>query len=156
MTFGRVALIIGALILVVAGVAFGLNRARSSATIVATSGSVPIPVDVATATLHSPTNIADVTGVATRQFVDVVFVHGVTARLPELPVGQFYAGWLVQAADVAHPLPTGKLLKDATQWTLNFSSPTDYSSYDGVLVTIQAGDGQPPGTTVLTGTFLKS
>lgn len=153
MSVARVSLIIGAILVIAGGVAFALDRARSTPHRPSATGSVTIPVDVATATLHSPTGDATATGVATHQFVEVVFVHGITATLPDLPPGQFYAGWLIKAADVAHPLPTGQLLKDASHWTLNFSSPTDYSSYDGVIVTVQTGEGQAPGTTVLTGSF---
>lgn len=116
--------------------------------------SVPITTDIETATLHSPIDRPDVTGVATRQFVDVVFVHGITAVLPDLPVEQFYAGWFLTASDPDHPLSTGRLVKDGGQWLLSYSSPTDQRHYDGVIVTVQSGEGQPSGPTVLTGTFL--
>lgn len=148
--------------LVVAGIGVGLivvvwylfmSSRTGSAPSTQSVGGVTIPADVQTAMLHSPTGDPTVTGVATSQFVDVIFVHGMSATLPDLPVGQLYAGWLVKAADPTRPLPTGKFTKDAAGWTLNFSSPIDQSGYDGVLVTVQTGENQAPGAVVLTGSF---
>ena len=119
-----------------------------------TAGSVAIAGDVTTATLHSPGGDLTVTGVASRQFIDGIFVHGVSATLPELPTGQRYAGWLVSAADTAHPLPTGTLTKDTNGWSLTFSANTDDRWLGGVLVTVQPGDSLVAGPTVLEGTFL--
>ena len=149
--------LIGVVVLIIlagTGVWVAFGRTDPS-TVVVGAGSVTLQGDVATATLYSPNSDDSKTGVATRQYVDVIFVHGVTATLPDLPPDQFYAGWLVSAADPTHPLPTGKFIKDAGNWSLSFSSPTDESSYDGVLVTVQTGENQAPGATILTGSFLK-
>ena len=82
-------------VVVVAGVrAWAVRSAAPRQPVAGATGSVSFSSDVTIATLYSPSGEARLTGIATRQFVDVVFIHGITATLPDLPPDQFYAGWL--------------------------------------------------------------
>ena len=115
--------------------------------------SVAIPADVDTADLVAE-NGQTGSGIATRQFMDSMFIHGLTVTLADPPAGQFYAGWLIENGDANTAVLTGKLINQADgSYSLDYSSPVDYRSYSEVLVTLQTAENQAPQTPVLSGTF---
>lgn len=115
-------------------------------------GSVPLATDIDSVDLV-PVPGQSGNGIASRQFLDGIFVHGITAELPDPPVGQFYGGWLVMNGDTAHALFTGTLVKQGASYSLDFSSPTDQRSYTEVRITLQTAQNQPMQATVVSGTF---
>jgi hypothetical protein len=127
--------------------------ARSSAAHAPTpTASIPIQSTIESATLTAAAGQTG-TGIATRQFIDGMFIHGVTAELPDPPAGQSYAGWLVQGGDTASAEFTGTLMKQGADYTLDYSSPTDQQDFSEVRITLQTTLNQPMQSTVLSGTF---
>lgn len=114
---------------------------------------LPFDVPIETTTLSSTTDEA-AQGAATRQYIDQLFVHGVTALLPDAPPGQVYAGWLLKNGNRHDSVATGTFRKDGDSYTLDFSSPVDYSDYTDVLVTLQHAGSTQPETDVITGSFV--
>lgn len=118
----------------------------------AAGGSVPLAATIQSIDLSPALNQTG-TGIATRQYIDGIFVHGITAELPDPPTGQTYGGWLVMNGDTAHALFTGTLMKQGTSYSLDYSSPLDQRSYTEVRVTAQTGASQAMQTMVMSGTF---
>ena len=153
----RNGLLITFAVVVVGAGAFVVTRRNAAAQSSTTSdasqtSSVTLPVGMDSATLVAA-NGQTGAGVATRQVVDGIFVHGVTAVVADPPAGQFYAGWLVSGNDIVHAVYTGKFVKQADSYSLDYSSPIDYREYSEVLVTLQTAENQAPQTTILSGTF---
>ena len=112
-----------------------------------------LTTDIESASL-TPTDLESISGgVATRQFIDGIFVHGITAVLPDLPAGQFYAGWLIPNDGATAVVATGTLTKQSDSYMLNYSSPIDYRTYSSIAVTIQTAQNQPMQTAVISGMF---
>lgn len=105
--------------------------------------------------------LSDVTGgtsqgTAQRLFAQGLFLHGVEAQLPDVPAGQFYEGWLVrgeQGNTDFQFVSTGKMEKQESTWTLLFTSQTDYTAYNGVVITRETTDDGEPEVHILEGSF---
>jgi len=92
------------------------------------------------------------TGVATRDMVNGKFVHSVIAALPDPEAGMFYEGWLVNTVtdDV---VSTGTFRIAKGGFILDFTSSTDLTDHNQVVVTLEKVDDGKPETHVLEGTF---
>ena len=96
-------------------------------------------------------------GTANRDYNGKTFVHLVVAQLPDPASGKFYEGWLVKKQPTLTFISTGKLEKEGgDDFVLLFTSETDYSDYNDVVITEETEnlglDGKPE-THVLEGTF---
>ena len=152
----KVPVIVVSVVVLLVALAIGLfwksQQPTTGKTISDSAIAVPIDTNIETATLTA-TEGQTGDGVATRQFVDNLFVFGITAELPEPPTGQVYMSWLVKNADAATAVATGQLLNQTDGYTVEYSSPMNYTAYDEVQVTLQTGQSQPMGTTVVSGAF---
>jgi len=105
----------------------------------------------------NPVGIFTGTATATRTFVNGKFTHTVTANTNAPAEGKFYEGWLVIKTPELKFLSTGKMTKqtDGT-YTLSYSSDTDQSAYNSVIITEETEanglDGKPE-THVFDGSF---
>lgn len=88
--------------------------------------------------------------IATRDFSNNLFTHMVLADLPDAPEGSSYQAWLVKGETY---MPTGLLRYAKGGYLLEFTSATDYSDYDKVMVTLEKVIDSTPETTVLEGSF---
>ena len=98
--------------------------------------------------------LSDVTGgsakaIATRKYENGLYTHAVLADLPDLDSG-FYEGWLVMEDKF---ISTGKLRIAKGGYLLEFSSSTDYSFYNKVVITKELINDQTPETHILEGSF---
>lgn len=89
-------------------------------------------------------------GIATKKFENNLFTHAVLADLPDLASGEFYEGWLVSGEKI---ISTGKLKIAKGGFLLEFTSKTDYSDYNSVVVTLEKKDDKLPETHILEGSF---
>lgn len=108
-----------------------------------------VPEDVEKAELKDVSG-GDASGLATRKYEAGRFTHTVLADLPELAAGSFYEGWLVSDSDV---VSTGRLRVAKGGYLLEFTSTTDYSDYNEVVVTQEKKADQLPEDHVLEGNF---
>lgn len=150
----RTALIIVGLFAAVAGgIVFWQSRPMNSGSPSSgTTSSIPVDVPIETAALD-PQDGSDGQGIATRQFIDGIFVHGVSAVLPEPSVGETYVGWLAESGATTGAVRTGPLVKQGDSYALDYSSPVDYTGYNDVLVTLQRTQQATPETIILRGSF---
>ncbi len=96
-------------------------------------------------------------GTANRDYNGKTFVHLVVAQLPDPASGKFYEGWLVKKQPTLTFISTGKLEKEGgDDFVLLFTSETDYSDYNDVVITEETEslglDGKPEAH-VLEGSF---
>ena len=114
-----------------------------------------IPDDVERADLRD-VSVGTGSGIATRKFEGGRFTHVVLADLLDPTAGYFYEGWLVRGkegdANFAF-VSTGKMRVAKGGYLLEFNSSTDYSSYSGVVVTLERVDDRKPETHILEGSF---
>ena len=89
-------------------------------------------------------------GLATRKFEDGLYSHTVLADLPDPETGEFYEGWLTMDTKF---ISTGKLTVAKGGFLLEFSSTTDYSEYDGVVITKEKLNDGTPEMHILEGSF---
>ncbi len=111
--------------------------------------NMEVPEDVEKAELKDVSG-GDGSGLATRKYEAGRFTHTVLADLPEPAAGSFYEGWLVSDSDV---ISTGRLRVAKGGYLLEFTSTTDYSDYNEVVVTQEKKADQLPETHVLEGNF---
>jgi hypothetical protein len=96
------------------------------------------------------------TGIATRNYENGVFTHVVLADLPHHEAPYFYEGWLVRGEegdDDFDYISTGKMRFAKGGFLLEFESGTDYSDYNGVVITSEEIEDDIPEEHVLEGTF---
>lgn len=110
---------------------------------------ITIPSDVERIELAAVSEITG-TGLATRKYAAGKFTHMVLADLPDPTVGSFYQGWLVKD-DTS--LATDRLQIAKGGYLLEFIYPTDLSSYNKVVVSLEKVLGQRPTKSVLEGSF---
>ena len=91
-------------------------------------------------------------GTAWRHFAEGEFVHKVDASgLKPLEKGYFYEGWLVGKDGF---FSTGRLPEAEGKGSLYYSAEGDKSDFEGVVVTLEAEDGdEAPDKHVLEGSF---
>lgn len=158
-------IVIGLIVLaVLAGIIFWFRKPNEELTVPETSSveekmeeffNVEIPEDVEKAQLDEV--VADYgTGIATRNYENDIFVHVVLADLPALEEGFYYEGWLVRGKegdDDFDYISTGKMRIAKGGHLLEFESSTDYSDYQGVVITQEETEDDTPEKHILEGTF---
>src|SRR3989304_8066467 len=95
-------------------------------------------------------------GIATRKYETPRFRHAVLADLSDPESGSFYEGWLVrgeEGEDNFAYISTGKLSIAKGGYMLEFESATDYSDYEGVVITLEKVNDKTPEKHVLEGSF---
>jgi len=120
-----------------------------------TKFNVTIPDDVEKAQLD------DVVGgtssaLAIRKYDKGIFMHSVLADLPEPEGKDFYEGWLVRGKSGDEDfdfISTGKMKVAKGGWVLNFDSSSDYSDYEGVVITLEKVFDKTPEKHILEGSF---
>jgi len=120
-----------------------------------TKFNVTIPDDVEKAQLN---DVVDGTSsaLATRKYDKGIFMHSVLADLPELEGKDFYEGWLVRGKlgdEDFDFISTGKMKIAKGGWVLNFDSSSDYSDYEGVVITLEKVFDKNPEEHILEGSF---
>lgn len=122
----------------------------------ASPNMVTTPIETAEPKVETATLLnvkdQDVSGEATRKFMDSIFTHTVTATLPDLAEGKFYEGWLV-TKDSADFFSTGKMQKDGGDYKLSYESNQNYADYSQVVITVEEIDDQKPEEHILEGSF---
>ncbi len=158
-------IVIGLVILaVVAGAIVWIRRARTTPAPLPTPSieekiektfNLEIPEDVDRADLNDVTG-GNGSGIATRKYTAGRFSHTLLADLPDPESGTFYEGWLVRGkegdANFAF-ISTGRMRVAKGGYLLEFTSSTDYSAYNGVVVTLERVDDRKPETHILEGSF---
>ena len=89
------------------------------------------------------------TAIATRKYEDDKFTHTILADLPDPEVG-YYEGWLVKDDEL---VSSGEFRIAKGGYLLEFTSATDYSNYNQVVVTSEMKADQLPETHILEGSF---
>jgi hypothetical protein len=89
-------------------------------------------------------------GVATRKFTNGEFELTILADLPTPQAGYFYQGWIKKDSDY---VSVGKLELAKGGYLLDFSSDTNYSDYNSVIVTSEKVNDKNPETHLLEGSF---
>jgi hypothetical protein len=116
---------------------------------------VDIPEDVDKAELKALEG-KDGSAIATRNFEDGKFAHEVLADLPEPENGSFYEGWLVKGEEGDEDfslVSTGKMRIAKGGWVLDFSSSTDYSDHNKVMISLEKTADNSPEEPFLEGSF---
>lgn len=113
------------------------------------SFNITIPDNVDKADLLDVSG-GDQTGIATRDSSNGVFSLTVLADVSDPQAGQFYEAWISKDGQA---LPLGKLRMAKGGYLLDFSSATDYSSWNKVMVTLEKVNDTTPETHVLEGSF---
>lgn len=113
---------------------------------------IPIESEVESASLTSIEG-QEGKGVATRQKIDSIFVHGITAELPPSSDDKVYIAWLTKNGDMTTAIKTGKLKLQDDNYSLDYSSPVDYMSYPEVIITLQSEIQTTLGRVILKGAF---
>lgn len=104
---------------------------------------ISIPDDVDKVELSSVSDIKG-SGIATRKYESGKFTHMVLADLPDPKAGTFYEGWLFKGDETY--IATGKMTMAKGGYLLEFQYPTDISSYNKVVITLE-------GKHILEGSF---
>ena len=117
--------------------------------------NLQIPDDVERAELTDVSG-GSASGLATRKFDAGVFDHSILADLPDPGEGKFYEGWLVKGVQGEvgfEVVSTGKMRIAKGGYLLEFSSKTDYSQFNEVVVTLEEKDDSTPEKHILEGSF---
>jgi len=112
---------------------------------------ITIPDDVDKVELSA---VSDIKGsaIATRKYESGKFTHMVLADLPDpAAAGTFYEGWLVKGDETY--IPTGKMTIAKGGYLLEFEYPTDLSSYNKVVITLEKTADSKPEKHILEGSF---
>lgn len=111
---------------------------------------ITIPDDVDKVELSG---VSDIKGsaIATRKYEPGKFTHMVLADLPDPEASSFYGGWLVKG-DGSY-ISTGKMEIAKGGYLLEFQYPTDISSYNKVVVTLEKTADTKPEKHILEGSF---
>ncbi len=94
-------------------------------------------------------------GTATKIFDGHVFLHTITAKLPDPANGKRYEGWLINNEN-SESLPTGILQNISGTYNLYFTSNTDQSAFSRIVITEELDAGEQnnrDGDIVLEGDF---
>lgn len=110
---------------------------------------VEIPDDVDKAELTDVTGGTS-SGIATRKYENGVYTHTVLADLPDSTSGEFYEGWLVMGDKF---FSTGRMRVAKGGYLLEYTSKTDYSDYNEVVITLEGTADTTPEKHVLEGNF---
>lgn len=119
------------------------------------SFNLEIPEDVEKIELEDVSG-GDAVALATKDFESGIFKHSVLADLADPEPGTFYQGWLTKGnrdSDEYEIVPTAKLTSAKGGYILEFESTTDYSDFDGVLITQEKNADLNPETKILEGSF---
>lgn len=111
---------------------------------------ITIPDDVDKVELSAVSDIKG-SGIATRKYESGKFIHMVLADLPDSQAGYFYVGWLVKGDETY--ISTGKMTMAKGGYLLEFQYPTDLSSYNRVVITLEETADSKPEKHVLEGSF---
>lgn len=103
-------------------------------------------------TLLKNVNNGQAVGTAWRNFDGLKFYHKVDASgLSAIEKGYFYEGWLVTDNGF---FSTGRMAIINSQGQLYYISDSDKSNYRGIVITLEAEDGNPaPDKHILEGSF---
>jgi hypothetical protein len=85
-----------------------------------------------------------------RTYQDGKFALTIAADLPTPQAGYFYQGWIKKDSDY---VSVGKLELAKGGYLLDFSSDTNYSDYNSVIVTSEKVNDKNPETHLLEGSF---
>ena len=86
-------------------------------------------------------------GIATRKWDGLRYEHTILADLPNLKIGEFYAGWLVkgQPTEAGFNLrSSGKLKLVKGGWVLDYTTGLNLMEHKGVVVTRETNDDNQP------------
>ena len=111
---------------------------------------INIPDDVDKIDLSAVSDIKG-SGIATRKYESGNFIHMILADLPDPEPGTFYEGWLVKGDGTY--IPTGKMMIAKGGYLLEFQYPTDLSSYNKIVVTLEKTEDEKPEQHILEGSF---
>jgi len=114
-----------------------------------------IPDDVEKAELKDVAG-GDASAISTRKFENNKFTSAVLADLPDPATGSFYQGWLVKGEEGKEGyavVSLGRLQVAKGGWMVDFSTATNYSDYDKVLITLEKTFDKTPETKILEGSF---
>ncbi|AKM83151.1 hypothetical protein A2422_03775 [Candidatus Woesebacteria bacterium RIFOXYC1_FULL_31_51] len=89
-------------------------------------------------------------GIAARKFEKRIFTITVLADLPDLSSNEFYEGWVFSGDKF---ISIGKLRIAKGGFLVDFTSNTDYSSYNKVTVTKEKVNDNKPESLILEGSF---
>ena len=89
-------------------------------------------------------------GIAARKFEKRIFTITVLADLPDLSSNEFYEGWVFSGDKF---ISIGKLRIAKGGLLVDFTSNTDYSSYNKVTVTKEKVNDNKPESLILEGSF---
>lgn len=95
----------------------------------------------------------DIEGIATREWDGLLYVHTLTAKLPDNDGGQAYFGWL---SDGKATVKTGELKTSGGGRALTFTSDNNYLGYSRVMISREENEeADKPGEIILEGEFEK-
>jgi hypothetical protein len=117
--------------------------------------NVQIPEGVEKAELKDVSG-GNASGIATRKFENGEFELGILADLPTTEAGSFYEGWISKGEEGEEGyeiLSLGGLTVAKGGYLLDFKSPTNYSDYGNVVVSLEKSVGEAPDQRVLEGSF---
>ena len=95
-------------------------------------------------------------GIFSRKSENGKFVSSFVADLPMPAAGKYYEAWLVKGEKGSEGysiVSAGRLRSAKGGYLLDFSSTTDYSGYNKILVTLESKSDSTPEETVLEGSF---
>jgi hypothetical protein len=117
--------------------------------------NIQIPDDVDKAELKEVGDLGG-SGIAIRKFEEGQFTHSILVDLPDPETGYFYEGWLAkgeEGEDDYSIISTGRLRLAKGGWMLDFSSRTDLSDYEKVIVSLERVFDNTIEEKVLEGSF---
>ena len=117
--------------------------------------NIQIPDDGDKADLKDATGGSS-SGIFSRKSENGKFVSSFVADLPMPAAGKYYEAWLVKGEKGSEGysiVSAGRLRSAKGGYLLDFSSNTDYSGYNKILVTLESKSDSTPEETVLEGSF---
>jgi hypothetical protein len=117
--------------------------------------NIQIPEDVSKAELKDVTG-GNASGIVTKDYKNGEFTSSVIADLPAPEAGHFYEAWLSKGEKGSSDysiISLGTFNSAKGGYLLDFSSKTDYSSYDNAMVTSETKLDNTPETIILQGSF---
>ena len=117
--------------------------------------NIQIPDDGDKADLKDATGGSS-SGIFSRKSENGKFVSSFVADLPVPAAGKYYEAWLVKGEKGSEDysiVSAGRLRSAKGGYLLDFSSNTDYSGYNKILVTLESKSDSTPEETVLEGSF---
>ena len=117
--------------------------------------NIQIPDDADKADLKDATGGSS-SGIFSRKSEEGTFTSSFIADLPQPESGKYYEGWLVKGEEGSEDysiVSAGRLSAAKGGYLLDFSSRTDYSEYNKIMVTLESKSDRTPEETVLEGNF---